>query len=331
MEMKPKIEGEQASRAEARGRGYVLLADLLSRGPVPALVEPARASEVLAAALDETGDLEEAAADHQHVFGFIVPPFEGAFLDPRGEVGSTRSAAVQERYAAFGYEARGGGDGPEHLATELRALGVLGGAEADAAADGRAEIVTHLRDLQRGWLDDHVLRWFPVLASAARRSGRRWPSALLDQIADLLALHREELGGAPQPEPLPGDPLDLEDPDTDLRTIARFLSTPARAGLFLGKDDLARVGRAFELPRGFGPRHLLAQNLLRSAIRFERLPEATEALAAIAGDWLGEIDRSPFADHLAPWAARATATRDVLRDIGEAGARFAAEDAAEDA
>jgi TorA maturation chaperone TorD len=326
MHVTPKSHADGAP-AEARGRGYVLLADLLSRGPTGELVGPARASDVLAAALDETGDLDEAAADHQHVFGFVVPPFEGAFLDPRGQVGDRRSVAVQERYAAFGYQSHAGADGPEHLATELRALGVLCGAEADAATDGRSEIVAHLRQLQRGWLDDHVLRWFPVLASAAHRSGRRWPSALLDQIADLLALHRETLPPpAGEAAPLTGEPLDLQDADTDLRSIAHFLSTPARSGIFLGKDDLAVVGRALELPRGFGPRHLLTQNLLRSAIRFEKLAEATEALGAIVDDWSDETARSPFAHHLAPWAARAAATREALRAIGEAGARFEGED-----
>ena len=316
---------EAAERAEARGRGYVLLADLIARGPTEALEAPARASELLAEALDGYPERDEAEADHQHVFGFVVHPFEGAFLDPRGEVGSTRGAALHARYEAFGYRPPAKGEDPEHLATELRALGVLSGAEADAAADGKADIVGHLRELQRGFLDEHVLRWFGALASAARRSGRAWPTALLAQLEDLLALHRGELGGAVEAPPLEGKPLALDDPETDLRGIARFLTTPARAGLFLGKDDLARVGRALELPRGFGSRALMTQNLLRSAVRFGRLGEVTAALGAILAAWEEEIDASPFAAQLAPWRQRGATTKGALEELGAAVARFAEE------
>ncbi|MEM1416034.1 MAG: hypothetical protein AAGH15_14095, partial [Myxococcota bacterium] len=49
--------------AEARGRGYRLLGELLSRGPSAELLPAARASDALAAVL-VAADLDRAAADH---------------------------------------------------------------------------------------------------------------------------------------------------------------------------------------------------------------------------------------------------------------------------
>ncbi|MCA9717368.1 MAG: molecular chaperone TorD family protein, partial [Myxococcales bacterium] len=303
--------------AEARGRAYVLLAELLARGPTAELMGPASASPALAAAIAGR-ELDELAADHQHVFGFSVPPLEGLFLDADAGAGGESAARVRETYAAIGYRVDPTQDEPEHLATELRALAVLSGAEADALEDDKRVVVAELRRLQARLLDAHLLRWLPIFSAAARRVGRPFPSALVRQIEQLVRMHRDALGDADAREPGPalGETLDLDDPELDLRDIARFLTTPARAGVFLGRGDIARVGRAFRLPRGFGGRALMMQHLLRAAARFDTLAELTAALVAIVDE--SDAQLRSWGACADPWRARASATREALARLGRA-------------
>ncbi len=305
------------TEADARGRAYVLLADLLTRGPVVELEVPARCSDVLAAALDTYPDLDEAAADHQHVFGFCVPPLEGLFLDPEGTAGGSSAARVAGTFAAVGYRSEPTRDEPEHLGTELRAMGVLCGAEADAHRDAHPEIVAELERLQAQVLDAHVLRWLPVFGSAVRRIERAFPIALVEQIEDLVRMHRESLGAELELVTFDVESIDLDDANVDLRAIAHYLVTPLRAGLLLSKDDIARVGRAFRLPRGFTGRALMMQNLLRAAAQFDALGQTCAALVAIVDEDAADLARWP-AVRVGSWRERAVATRAILQRLGDA-------------
>jgi len=307
---------EPADEAEARAGAYVLLAELVASGPVPALRDAIAVSPLLADALQGYPSLDEAAADHQHAFGFCVPPVEGAFLDPEGRAGATRADAILATYARVGYVPDLRAEAAEHLATELRALGVLAGVEAGALRSASDSEVDACRDHARALLDEHLLRWLPELARAVERTGRAWPRALTTQILELLCLDRERLGGEAAPWRLEGEPLDLADPATDLRAIARYLTTPARCGVFLGKQDIARLARRAEVPRGFGGRALEMQHLLRGAARFEvwgELLADVEALLERATDPV--LERAA-----APWNERARETARLLASMRDADA-----------
>ncbi len=176
---------------------------------------------------------------------------------------------LHDTYRAAGFAVDPTTEEAEHLATELRALAHLSAAESDAIEDGLGDIVEHLRALSLRVLEGHLLRWFPTLAAAARSAGRAWPSALVDQVEDLLFMHRRMLGERTHDGDafsLPELPAMLDADETGLRDLARMLTLPALSGMFLSRDDVARVGRTSRVPRGFGERRVLLENLFRSAV-----------------------------------------------------------------
>lgn len=298
--------------AQARGAAYLLLADLLARGPVEDLLDATRTSDVLASALDAYPTLDDAHADHQDAFGFNVPPLMGAFLDPEGHAGGESASRVAQTYAAIGYAFDPRKEEPEHLSTVLRALGVLAGAEADAMEDDEERIVAETRRLQAEVLRDHVLPWLPLFVGAVERLETTWPRALVHVLESLVELHRTHVMHYlrdEEPWVLEAPAIDLDDRQTDLRAIAHALAVPARCGIWLSKDDLKRVGRAHRLPSGFASRALMIQNLLRSAIRFEALDELVDDLIAILDSQRERLEPGH------PAIARLKQTRDVLHRI----------------
>lgn len=307
---------EASEVAHARSGAYLLLADLLADGPRPELLEGAAASPILARALEGDDGLDDLAADHQHVFGFCVPPLEGLFLDPDGSAGGLGAERVRETYASVGYRPDPTKEEPEHLATQLRALALLSGAEADALAHDQPEMAAALRGQQRHLLDAHLLRWFPVLAAAVRRVGRAFPSALVTQLEELLRHHLAGFDGERAPRWTLAEPLDLDDPSVSLRDIARYLTTPGRAGVFLGRHDIAQLGRAFRLPRGFGGRARMMHQLLTAAARFDALGELADALGELIE--ASDAALAPWGPAVAPWRTRAQQTRGVVARLGSA-------------
>lgn len=328
-----------AALAEGRARAYALLAELCARGVQPGTREAARASPLVAAALasypDEQPDL--VAADHHHAFGWAVLGYEGVYLDREGTLGGPSAERIRAAYAARGFVPDPAGEEPEHLVTELRALAFLCGAEADAHQDGLAQVAARMRGLARQLLDEHLLRWLPLWAGAVRRLELAFPTALADQLEDLVLPHRESLG-APWPEAfsLPSASLDLDDAETGLGEIAATLATPASSGLCLSREDLTRLGRGARVPRGFGDRGLILEQLLRTAARYEALPAVIDGLDAFAARWEDELcptgryrDRTWLAPLLLPWRDRVAGTRRLLarlRAAAVAGALVPRED-----
>jgi TorA maturation chaperone TorD len=384
--------------ARARARAYALLADLAARGVTEATREAAALSPAIAAALDRYDDPDGPAVDHQFVFGDNVYPIEGAFLDPDGQVGGAPADRLGGLYASCGFHPDPRSEPPEHLANELRALAFLSAAEADALRDGEAAIAAVIAGHQRALLAQHLLRWVPALAIAVHRAGRPFPTALIDQIEELLLLHaaptpapspasrervqersrpalasprpdlhaRDEDAATPPPRaeegqgrgwqaatpapraeegqgrgwqaatpaPLAGEgqgggwqlpemPELLADPEVSLRRIAVVLATPARAGVFLSRADLAGIGRRLHLPRGFGSRVDLLENLLAAAGRFDAVEPLLAALAAVVSDTRDTLAQARYVDeavsHLtAPWRARCDETLALLDGLGTA-------------
>lgn len=316
-------------RADARARAYALLADLLARGPTAETRAAAESSPTLADALAHyrPGDLEELAVDHQHAFGFCVHPFEGAFLDPEARVGGALAPSLRQAYERIGFAPDPTGEDAEHLATELRALALSSRLESDAAALGRREDAERLRQLTRSLLDHHVLRWLPPLASAVARVERPFPTALVRQARDLAMLHRASLGGPYAAWALPPLGLDLGEPSTGLKDIARLLATPARAGIYLGRHDVGAVGRELGVPHGFGDRATLLTNLLETAVHLDALPAVVERLIGRLRAAREDVAvPAPFEEAgleplLAPWRERGHETESLLRRLhGEAAA-----------
>lgn len=312
--------------ARARSRAYALLARLAGSGPQSTReMKAATADAGMARAIASYGgDLDALAADHQHVFGFACPPFESALLDPAGHLGNAMSERVHRDLAAIGVAEGPGGEGPDHLAAQLYALALLTGAEADALEDAENAIAERLRGQARQLLDAHLLRWLPTLAAAVRRGGRAWPIAVMHTIEEVVLEHRSTLGALDEAQlgfELPPLGVSLEEDETGLADIARLLGCPARAGVLLSRDDLARLGRMTGTPRGFGDRATLIENLLRAGAQLGSLESILDALGVLLDQVQRELGDERLADVplslRMPWQVRIDETRALLATVRE--------------
>lgn len=317
-------------RAAARSGAYALLARLLVRGLDPDLLRDVTAVEALASHLPDEPDLDELAAEHHRLVLHQLFPYAGVFLDAEATSGGETTTAVLDAYRRFGFTPHLDELAPDHLGVELSALGFLCGAEAEAIEDGEVDVANRLREMQRDFLDAHVLTWLPPLLGASQAyTAGFWPTVMA-LTGDVLAEHRAGLGEPEVDTDLPEVAVDqdvvelLEDPKTGLREIAEFLLTPQRSGLFITRDDLAALGRSSDLPRGFGARRLMLTNLLRAAADYDRVPALfarIESLVARRAASYDKISRElGLALQVAPWARRLTHTRQLLRRVARAAA-----------
>ena len=271
---------EPGTRALARGRAYDLLASLLAEGPVRA--EHLAAVPALAPFLPE--DPDEAAAEHHRVLTAELYPYESVFLDPSGLLGGQHASQVRLALAGFGVAGRDDLE-PDHLANQLAALSFLCGAELDAVTDGRGGQLLRIREAQRRLLDEHLLRWLPACGVALEQLDSPLYAAAVGLLLELAADHRAGLAGAAPIWTLAEPPQLLEDPRTDLKAISRHLVCPVFAGGFLSQTALTRIGRELDLPRGFGKRWQVLENLLRSGVHYERFGDLVAALDAQLQAW----------------------------------------------
>ncbi len=130
------------------------------------------------AVLDSAGSLqdERARLEEEHVQLFqlggssaLCPPYESAFLDPSGFERGLLTVDVEQAYRKAGAALAGTGELPDHVSLELGFMAFLCGEEAKAwEAAERERAVTRLGE-QAGFLDRHLLLWFPAFA---RRLGQ---------------------------------------------------------------------------------------------------------------------------------------------------------------
>ena len=123
----------------------------------------------------------------------------------------------------------------------------------------------------------------------------------------------------------------LADESTGLRDIVAFLLTPPYSGLFLSRDDIGRLGRARNLPRGFGDRSQILLNLLRAAGSYDGVGGLLNDLAGLARQWVtGYRQMAAPGDALQPamqgWQSAAEATAAMLDQMAEQAERLTAMD-----
>lgn len=299
----------------AHSRGFALLGDLLLHGLTPRSRE-AWAQVPEAAAMVEALSEEVAAEQHTRALALELAPFESALLSADGLVGGDIADSVRELRARCGLDPAI--DAPDHLGEELRWMSFLSGAAADAARDSMP--AQAIEALERAVLDEHLLRWLPALVASLRALAE--PPALLVLGADLslaLAVHRRvELGGAATPWSLPTLAPILDDERAGLRRVAEHLALPVQAGGCFCRSTLVGIGRALDLPAGFGARADLLEGLLRSAAHYGRVTELCTALDTQVLAWdavWGSLDAAGFATLSTPWHARIADTRGLLERL----------------
>ena len=105
-----------------------------------------------------------------------------------------------------------------------------------------------------------------------------------------------------------------------LRHVIRRLLTPARAGLFLGRDDLTRLGTTLGFPLPALDRRIMLEHLFVAAGPAGLVPDLLELLGAEAESWIAtyrdwEADYPRTARIWADWRARAQSLRAELRAL----------------
>ena len=261
---------------------------------------PGREQLRIAAALELPAP---SAADHTDLFVLQLVPYASIYLGGEGMIGGEARDRVAGFWRALGLVPPAE---PDHLATLLGLYAALAEDELAQTVPARAAL---RRQARAALLHEHLLSWLdPWLAKLSEIA----PPAYLawgELLADALRLEAQTvLDGR---EPLPAHlraaaPLEAPERAGGPAFLAGLL-TPARSGLVLVRDDLARAARDLGIgarvaERRYVLRHLLGQDpagtlrwLQAEAGRAARRPPVLAAPAVAAH-----------------WTDRAAATADVL-------------------
>jgi hypothetical protein len=112
----------------------------------------------------------------------------------------------------------------------------------------------------------------------------------------------------------------LADDKTALRDIVEFIVTPPYSGVYWGRDDVGRLARAIELPRGFGGRDQMLLNLIRTAVQYKTIPALIHNLQAELGEWdkaytAVSAEHPHLAPFIATWQSHCQQTDQLLTDM----------------
>ena len=266
-----------------------------------ALSEPPGAGHArIAAALDLPAP---SAADHTDLFGLQLVPYASVHLGAEGMIGGEARDRIAGFWRALGLVPPAE---PDHLAALLGLYAALADDERAQSAGARAAL---RRQARAALLHEHLLSWLDPwlakLAGIAPPAYAAWGELLADALrAEAAALLD---GGEPLPAHLRAAPPLAPPERTGGQAFLDALLAPARSGLVLVRDDLARAARELGLgariaERRYVLRHLLAQDPARTlgwlqdeAERAARRPPAVAGPATAAH-----------------WKDRAAATADVL-------------------
>ena len=254
-----------------------------------ALSEPPAAEHArIAAVLELTAPT---AADHTDLFALQLVPYASVYLGAEGMIGGEARDRIAGFWRALGLAPPAE---PDHLAALLGLYAALAD-DARARSPARAAL---RRQARAALLHEHLLSWLdPWLAKLAEIAppayaawGELLAEALRGEAAALLD------GDEPLPAHLRAAPA-LEPPErTGGAAFLDALLSPARCGLVLVRDDLARAAGELGLgarvaERRYVLRHLLAQEpaetlrwLRDEAARAARRP-AVVAGPAVAAHW----------------------------------------------
>jgi TorA maturation chaperone TorD len=182
----------RALLAEMRAQAYEVLATLYLQPPsrelVSALVDLAasgtladlssgRTAESLRRyALSYTGDLSGLQQEFHDLFtvplGRYVTPYESVYRDEcvigeervRGLLMGPSTLAVLQTYRENGFTpSPQGSELPDHVGVELSFMSILCRREHEAREVGDDAMAARLRERERRFLEDHLLRWVPHL------------------------------------------------------------------------------------------------------------------------------------------------------------------------
>lgn len=288
--------------------------------------------------------LSDLAVEYQRLFGFNLPPYESVFIDPSAMLMTPATERVQSLYREARWTqpewVRAGA--PDHVGLELLALAdALEVSPKSSAALPVASNFAHRLHTQ------HLALWLPPLALALQRLlPHPFYATLAELTLDLIlsTLPNEPLPPNSDPFPdLPPPPIykssdalfDAEADDTtldstsadtnSLRTVIKRLLPPREAGLFLTREDIARIGQALNSPGVMGERYRMLESLFQFTGQYDLVSELLHHLI----ETLNEVDQayqSLAQDYPAwflyadAWRSRLTNTKTMLDELRQLAA-----------
>jgi TorA maturation chaperone TorD len=285
------LDANLTELAQARGRAYALFARLYQKGLTTDLLPlVAEIPELAEGAHLKDYDADEAAGDHYNLFGFNVFPYASVFLDESATLGGRVTQNVLSFYHKGGFDIALESESADHIALQLQFLAFLSAAEGEALEDELVHVALSIKQLQRRFMDEHLMTWLPAFVLAIRQQGDVFHRNLANLTIEMVLHHREDLGNdllATETRfSLPPAPDILADEKTSLKDIAAYLVIPAYSGLYWSRADITRLARSQSLPRGFGSRQQMLTNLLRSAADYDQFPALLEEIRALVAMWM---------------------------------------------
>jgi hypothetical protein len=102
----------------------------------------------------------------------------------------------------------------------------------------------------------------------------------------------------------------------DIKQLSAYLLTPLLSGIFLSRDDVGRLSRGLSLPRGFGQRRQMIENLFQSAITYEQIPSLLSLIERLLLRWEDEYrelaNQSGPALQVTEWISRVKKSKELL-------------------
>lgn len=288
---------------QARAAGYALLAKLYHA--------PITAADPHVAAIDAPLPADSAVV-YQQLFGFDIYPHESIFRGDDHLIGGDVADAVIQAYQQHGFQWRGDAD---HIHNQLALLGWLCAAEHDALEDEQLKIAADMRQRQAAFLQAHLLQWLPPFIVAVRRHGDPFYQEVAALTWQLILEHGQGIDNNIATTLI--QPPVLDDNDTSLKAIVQYLTLPSASGWWLSARDMGEIGRALDLPRGFGGRIQTMMNLFRSATQYDQVDALLLALHDLARVWQVAYENMP-SGVVVPWQTRLAQTITVLQTMRQA-------------
>lgn len=312
----------------ARARAYELFAELFTLGISESNLEYVKLIPELRVDIGEDNDNQQAdprESDHYDIFGKNIFPYESIFLDKEMNLGGEIAESVSDYYHRIGF-APPSTENPDHIGVELSALAYLSRIEIELQDNPGSNETIFNRESQIELLDRHILQWLPMLHRSLIGQQNQFYISLCDLTMELLLDHHailNERGLGISTVAVDESFTILEDSKTSLKDIAIYLLTPASSGVFISQAEISRIAKQLELPRGFGNRVQLLNNLFRTAISFDTLPKVLDEIKEILISWSDYYDQlserngvlSPLVDK---WSSKISNSKRVISQVKNA-------------
>jgi TorA maturation chaperone TorD len=280
--------------AEPPAPSHAALAEALNLGPPPA------------------------ASEHADLFTFQLYPYASVYLGAEGMLGGEARDRIAGFWRALGHRPP---PEPDHLTTLLAMQASLGESSLPAPDEDARQRRDHARAAHLG---EHVLSWLPLYLLRVEELASSFYQSWARLLAAVLAEEARTLGGLsklPSTLHLPSAPRFRDPRAASGDSLLQDLLAPARSGLILTRDDLARAADDLGLALRRAERRYTLEGLLGQdpvAILTWLADEArrhAQRMSSPAEDSLAtHFPTGPLQDF---WHPRALATAELLDELAE--------------